>query len=445
MKLSHLNNSGYALYLVLAVLSVVFIFSWNVLQLSSMQHTAIARFYKQDMASLAAFSGIERAKANLADDPEWSPVSFVEQTGERAGFSLEVGRYGGYVRAVSRGTYVNLADTMAVLLGQQPSGAFDNAIVLTDAMHGLVVAGKNSINGNVCMTGTEVKASTDPRLRFTGDKPLVGQCTPLDSASVPVFAYKPLLAYMDQCDSMLRLPQNIDRLVKHSLVVRREADFPVGRVIFVEGDLDLQLPPGEELRDKTIYVERRLLITGSGSYDQIRFTVGRNLVVKDSADFRNCLFYASEGGVLGGKRFGSQILARDTVEVRTSCLEFPSFLFLARGEGKGVIRLGPHTESRCAVAAFCAPSAKTGGQLAPAIILDTTASLNGMIWSNNMVTVAGKLDGLVCAKSFCAYRSPTLYVNWLFDSSINRNKLDLSFLLPAVFGKQYRMESYRVM
>ena len=72
LKLSRLNNSGYALYLVLAVLSVIFIFDWNILRQSSIQHAAIARFNKQNMASLAAFSGIECAKANLAEDPEMS-------------------------------------------------------------------------------------------------------------------------------------------------------------------------------------------------------------------------------------------------------------------------------------------------------------------------------------------------------------------------------------
>lgn len=446
MKLRCLNNnSGYALYLVLAVLSVTFIFGWNVMQQGSMHHTAIARFHKQDMAALAAYSGIERAKANLAEDPEWSPVSFAEKTGERSEFSLEVGRYGGYLRAVSRGKYVNLIDTMTVLLGQQPGGVFANAIVLTDAQHGLVVAGKNSIHGNVCMTGTEVKASTDPRLRFTGDKPLTGQCKKLDSAMVPTFAHEPLLAYMAHCDSMLRLPKGLDRLVKHGLVVRRQADFPQGAVVFVEGDLDLQLPPGEELRDRTVLVERRLRITGSGSYNQVRFAVGRNVVLSDSAAFNHCLLYAAEGGVLHGKRFNSQFLSRDTIEVRTSSLESPAFLFLARGEGKGLIHFGPGTTSRCATAAYCETQSKGGGQLSPAIIIDTTATLNGMLWTNNLVTVAGKLEGIACAKSFCAYRSPTLYVNWLIDSSIDRTKLDMSFLMPAVFGKRYRMESYRVL
>ncbi len=440
-----LNENGYAFYLVLSVTTIVFIFGWTALQQSGMQHAAVAKFHKQTMAALAAYSGLERAKANLAKDPDWRPAQYSEQTGTSSQFSLKIDRWGGYIQAVSHGLYVNACDTVAVLLGQQPAGVFANAILLTDAPYGLIVAGQNIIRGNVCMAGTDVKASTDPRLRFTGEEALNGRCVPLDSLSRLEFAAEDLQSYMDFCDSMIRLPQNVDRLVNHSLAARRESDLPVGRVLFIEGDLDIQLPPGTLIKDRTIYVERKLRVSGGGIYDQVRFTVGAHLDLRDSAEFKDCLFYSKGGALLRGGRFESQLLSRDTIQVANSCLGRSSFLFLDAGQGRGVIHFQPGTRSKCFAAVYCTATTHGKNPLQAAIVIDSTAAVNGIVWANALITHRGRLEGMIRAKSFGSYRRPTLYVNWLFDSIILREKLETGFLLPALFGKDLSLETARAL
>ena len=114
-------------------------------------------------------------------------------------------------------------------------------------------------------------------------------------------------------------------------------------------------------------------------------------------------------------------------------LRYPSLMtVLTRGDS-GSIRLSTGSELNGSAYYLSDPSIGTPNFFSGRIYIQEKAVVNGLLYSDQEMTINGRVNGVAITSRFYFYRSPTIYRNWLVGAQINRAVLCDEFSLPLFF------------
>jgi hypothetical protein len=147
------------------------------------------------------------------------------------------------------------------------------------------------------------------------------------------------------------------------------------------------------------------------------------------------LFYSPEQITLSNiRQFEGQLFSEEGIVVKDkSKLAYPSLVMAYSANDTGSVKILPGSEVSGTVVFLTRDRSIVPTRQRGKVVVREKAIVNGLVFSDNLTTLHGKVNGSVITDRFHFYYSPTDYYNWIKDGVVNREPLSDQFRLPVFF------------
>ncbi|MBD3373574.1 hypothetical protein GF406_00935 [candidate division KSB1 bacterium] len=73
------------------------------------------------------------------------------------------------------------------------------------------------------------------------------------------------------------------------------------------------------------------------------------------------------------------------------------------------------------------------------ITIGTGTTIHGLVYTSAWCDFRGRLHGCLACNATWFYRSPTTYINWLYNTTIDSHLLEEDFIIPMGYGGKERV------
>lgn len=424
------SEEGSALTTVLVFVVVVSILVGMILLVQALQHRLVRGDAHELQAQYGAEAGVYRALSDLDGELRGMQATYAVEGVDRC--SVWVEPFGGFARIHARATVQEAEARLLAVAGERPPSAFDAAVILGDSRSRLTVTGTTTIEGDI-VTGDRGLETSDFRGEpFTGT--VEGDLHRRSDVSLPAYDTSAYDRTLRRAEQLLESPPvgSNGRQPSKGLGTGRngEQEFLYARpttplsttgrqVRSVAGSLTLTDDDSEFLRDPVLVVATdTLTIRGSFSVTHGSvFLAGETLSINGNVDGRGAIFYGQDTLRVGASvGVEGQFLSNSFVSVGGNAhLPYPSILYV-EGPG-GAIRITDQAQVDGFVLYPSQPSREAESR---AVKITEQARVRGAIYNRAQAELWGTVYGTVLTHQFGFYQSPTHYVNWLKDATIQR-------------------------
>ncbi|RMG28784.1 MAG: hypothetical protein D6732_18235 [Methanobacteriota archaeon] len=392
-------------------------------------------------AKYLAESGIHHVLVNLQKN--WETESrkgyWRQHISITAKDSVDVVRFpwGGYIHVEAVAQKKHQRYTLRTLVGEQPSSVFDYGVVINPAYYSLVVTGDTRLYCDVLVGKSGVKKETFRGRPYTGTQSVYGHITKTREDRRPAVATNYIRFIIAQFGEELN---SVDTVPLEKIVSDTSATVSLNteegfRNVYVTNDLLNQRNwsirgPGILIADEPLTIHTKLRIT-----NYVKVLCSGPIIVEGGGSYEEVIFYSPKQIVLSGvPYFRGQLFSESGIRVKNhSRLHYPSIVLTYSNDDTSTIQLLKGSEITGTVMYVTRnrlpiPSTQRGK-----ILIDEGAVVNGFVYSDNLVTLKGTVNGAVITDRFHFYYSPTDYYNWIKDGVVNRNKLTRYISLPLLF------------
>ena len=434
---SNASESGYALVAVLFLVVILSLLSTIIIKSDLfLRDQADAAVYQMQSA-YAASSGIVLATAAVSSDPGLDS-SFVARFADGSNAKITVVHWGLFEYAMSQGVSHFAKSTRSALLADRLGDADAPALDLGNVSHGLVLAGKTRIVGDVevgrqgVSTGS-LGSSSEPR-----DVPVDGKI--MKVASPHQFLDTLII------DRETAAAKSIFLAAKRNVVPH----FP-GAVLDTSGYVNLS---GLSDSIREIFGAGYLTLSGSitkrGPPLRIIATQGLNLLpgcsiigpvaiysadsvsIPSGVNLVNAVIFSPASiSLLRGATLTAQLFSPVIRCEPNSVANYPSlFVSVSLSDTSGVGQL-VDIATDAKVSGAIVMRAGRGISLREALIdIEPGSVITGEVYTDAYLTMDGTVEGLIRTFDLYFYDSPTTYIGWLRNGIIDRGSLPRGFLKP---------------
>ncbi|MEM6647919.1 MAG: hypothetical protein AAF730_16870 [Bacteroidota bacterium] len=440
------QDEGAALPLTLVLIALMMTLGGVVLMVGSIQYRFVRSDVHDAQARQLAEAGIYEAFARLHDNPHWRPADDTIELINDEAVSITVEPYGSYLWVEALAEAGRSQSTVRVIAGERPPLALERAVVQWDTQSSLNVAGTTSIVGDIVVGERGVVESTFKTERFVGE--VDGTVYPVQGLAAPYFDTTAVSLVLAQYDAWARgatssTPSTAEP-GRYALVRARPSRLPVRRLasgytlsaadstwlnqphrVVVAGNLTVQgplrLPPLTHL-----LVRDTLVIQGAVSGDDLIGYAGRHLRASGPLSATAQLFSQDDLHLGAGVR-----------------LDYPSVVYV---DGRAVDAQGRiHLEEDVVVNGMLMhpPQPARPQQAAARIRLAEGSLVRGAVYNGLETEVHGLILGHLWSYQFYFFETPTNYINWLKDVTIDVTQRPQAFALPPLFSPSPHLEVVR--
>jgi len=441
------DEKGSALASVLIVITIISTLVGFIMMGTIMQ----GRYIQNDInAQQARYSAEAAAFRYLAGNPVITGDSVAIVLPDSSSATVIAEPFGGYLKVISKATSGRQSKTICMLVGEKPPDKFRNAVVLGDIRSGLHLTGDTNITGDAETGPFGLKYSLFKGRHFEGT--FDGNTITSDSSTVPEFNSWLFEQQLDKFTQMLKTPSDemtVLRPGRYRAADLVEKSSP--SIIYSKGDLEFfALNQIQWSVPITIIAQGSVTLSGNIRYASFtRIIAGKQIVLEGEVEGEHALFYAAEELHIRGNVTGSgQFLAGEKINVTDDVyLRYPSVLFL-KGHIEENVRNG-HLE-------ITGKSILDGVALIPApkqiisddkllLTIGKDARVRGAVYNAGRTELHGKVSGSVLTFQFYFYHSPTVFINWIKDASINVRERPDQFTVPVGFSEEttYKILDWR--
>ncbi|MBD3390625.1 MAG: hypothetical protein GF418_01275 [Chitinivibrionales bacterium] len=440
------NDSGYALYLVLIVLTVAAILF--TITLTSIRNTNLQsiRSLQRTQADLLAQSGIARLEYFLnggdGHDITWQSARYEERIGSYGAILLSCARWGAYNRFSSIGTRLKVSRTMAGLVGRDIPGVLRPALTLSGHIGGLVLAEGSAIDGQVVLHHGAVKRNNNRTVERGSGKWTVHR----SSASLP-FDKRPLDDFIVKCRTLLANASGDTLAVPSSITLTRDNDSLIGRSpLVVLGSCTVGRIDGA---GATVVVDGTVLVNNSTACMGICFVAQR--VIVEGGQTRGCVFFCDKPIVIAAGTHASQFFSTDSITVAEDArCASPAVLACRR-----VVRPDSSLSGCIIIAGDCRVSAHAicyadstelfrGMRAGPGIVVNQGAEINGFLITDSDIDIqAATVNGGMYARSISTMHNNLPSKNWLYACALREPGGTMMFPLLGEIPMRVEMNRER--
>ncbi len=438
------RETGSALVSVLSIITILTILVGIMLSAETMQYRFIGNNTRQLQARYTAEAGVFSALRLLRVDPlnEFLDSTLVPAQGLKSNVSVEV--FGGYYLVKSEAIEGEQKTVLLATVGERPPEIFRRAVYLWDRDSHLNIAGATVINGDIEVGRKGIRQRTLKGARFTGE---------LNGVSV----YNPEIqpAYFD--DRLLK--RSIGRF-EHILGNGTEDNvaspqsppllpghFPV---FFADGDLHVTAADSSLLSKPVIVaVSGNLILEGPIRFaNRSHFLAGDQIILRGVVTGEHGIFYGRHAvNTMGVTESKGQFISLGEISVRdSSYLAYPSMLFLAGSETGSTGNIEISGISQVNGSVIHDTMSEQLSDVRGRVLVGSEAIVRGSIFNPYETEIHGILYGSLVTHRLFFYKSPTRYINWLWDATIDVNYRPEGFILPLMFSvnPEYEVLSWEV-
>jgi hypothetical protein len=441
------NEEGSALATVLAISVIILLFIGAVLSGVVLQ----ARFIQQDIHQTQARYLAEAGIYRLLHDSTLSFHSIIDLAHSGENLKVTANSFGGFWDIQSTGKAGNQKQSIRVLVGERAGCEFNNAIVVGDSTSGLTITGLTDISGTMVLNEEGYRTSSFKGVPFRGA--FDGELRNFrENEQFPVFYDHYLRAQID------RISEDFEsgNLATFEVRQRELLDVSVqdnSDTLYIRGDLiiedELSILSEDEL---TLFVEGNLTINNAITIPDYSKIIARDsLRINGSLIGSNIFLYGGTYVEIGGTYveiggttlLGGQVLSSGSIVIKDqSYLSFPSLVYSSKeffaGGSPDIIELRDEAIVDGSIIYSTPLSAFQRDNMR--IHIDTTTTLRGGLYNAGQTELHGTVLGSVLTQQFYFYESPTSYINWLKDVTIDVTQRPPGFVVPIGFSEHPRYE-----
>lgn len=446
MKAKIRDEQASALVTTLIILTVLSTLLGTVLMVFIAQYRFIRRDTHRTQAQYVAEAGVYEAVARLQHDPLWRSADTLLALPFGRSAIVNVEAFGGYILVRSKAQQGHSQATVRALIGEEPPARADNAIVLWDTESSLNVAGKARVKGDIIVGERGVTESAFKSEPFTGE--VEGTVYPIPELEAPFFAASVLEETLLQASAYLTHPPVTGarerpyarRILADVLPSTNPVHFTTGNRVLTPGDSVLLREP------VTVISTGNLSLSGPLAFEPTSlFVAGDTLFVEAGVSGIEGVFVGEKAVVIRDTApLSGHFFSRRRLDVHGhTYLDYPSVLYVAgdaANEGGG-IRIRDQAIVNGTV--VHPPLAESPHQHAGRIRIDEDATVRGLVFNGHETEVHGRILGSVLTHQFYFFVSPTNYINWLRDATIDRTARPLAMLVPLQFQAAPRLRVLR--
>jgi hypothetical protein len=416
----------------------------------TLQRRFVRREYFRIQARYLAEAGIHKAmwilSGNEGRNKFWRAKNSTLPLFDDLNCEISVSEWGGFLHLSSTAYYKGQAASVIALIGERMPAHFKQAIIVGGVNYPLVVAGTNKIVGDVTLGSGGVKPGQMKGIRFSGKRPVNGEINIQSPPQMPYFDNSIFKSSIRKYQAMLTTPGGVVFSGDQIFELNKLLNFSENSVVFIDGNVILRSGAGTDKstwkRKGTIIVTGTIVVENGVNLGQcISLISGKEIEIKGFVTIDEGLLFSQNKITVEENLKGSvQMLVMGDIRLEgNSRLQYPSLIYstgkILENSIEDKIEILNQTIVEGTIICYQGndskiPSLKNNGL----IVVGEQAQIYGFIYSSNDTTIKGRVYGVVLTGKFFLYQSPTNYINWLKDATIDRSKLRDTFLLPLSFN-----------
>ena len=436
------RQNGSAIITVL-IIAVIITATLMILLSFSVQHSRVLT-YKGDFlkARYTAENGIQQfiASARANDSREWlnasNSYSFAFDPGDTA--HVKVTPWGSFLHIASEARKRSQEFGTENYLALAPTTPFNNALLLNPQYYSLVVTGNTRLIGDVVVGRSGVKQESLSGRPYTGNRPVYGRImrSPVD--------YRPIIRedFVEALFEDFREDAKASTAVKLAMLAsdttnRIELGGPNDAAQIV--DIDNGLPQDrrwEIIGPGTLIADSPLLLQGAISFrNHVKILSSHPITIGSNVEMDQTIVYSTKQVTIDGTTgISGQFYSEWVIELKGEAkVEYPSVALVYAKELENGIDLYNRTEFNGSVIALRQVQDGANSPVAGLVWVAPEATVNGLLFGDNTVTLEGTVNGTIIADRFHFYYSPTNFYNWINGGRVDRTRLRDNFKLPLFF------------
>lgn len=429
-KILH-EEQGSALAAVLVISVIIMLFIGAIFSGIILQGRFIQQGVNETKAWYAAEEGVFRFLNMEEGNLTYKTEALIPLSSGRSA-SITATPFGGFWDIRSEVIVSNQSKAVRMLIGNEPIGLTRAAVALGDSTSSLTVTGTTNLNGEVYSFNQTIRQEDFKGVPFRG------------SINAPTSSIKEEGGMPEFDNSLFSLQEDyFESLFNKSSLSRFSSSFTGVNpsainqdTLFFEGDISWESNREVALeRELLVIVKGNLTINGPYSFaPYTKFVVEDTLLVGGATTGTNLLFYAGQSlQVGGGSRVAAQALTKGEITVRDNAyLLYPSLVYSSKefsNAGKGeVIDIRDQAVVDGMLIYPLQPNSFNRERLK--IRIGPQAIVRGGIYTRGQTELLGTVYGSVLTDQFYFFESPTSYINWLKDVTIDVNQRPEDFILP---------------
>jgi hypothetical protein len=447
------GKKGSALVLALVMVTVITIICSIVLMGSLLQVKFIRRKVDRMQALYLSEAGIYNAMWYLSGQEGkgilWRPINETILLLDNNTAEVTIEPWGGFLRVTSHAEYKKGVETIRVLLGEKPPASFQQAVHIGGVEYPLVLTGHTQIVGDITVGLKGVEKGSIKGRGFEGDKLVDGKITRVENPEMPYFDSRFFDEAFMRYRTMVNHPPDSQSEITGGLIDNGALQNFQGSSIFVNGDAVIQnLGLSDRIQGPLVIgCSGNMTLQGQNQLNRYTELVsGGKLVLTSQVILNDCILYAEKGiDIQGPCQIRAQLLSPGDITLNSqTVLEYPSVVYcqghVEENTLQGEVFLYENAEVKGTVILHSNPEQVSYSIDGTLVNMDTGSKLVGAIYSNHYTKLGGMVLGCVVTEEFYLYLSPTTYLNWLLDATINRTRLPQSFLMPLLFSEKPNLD-----
>jgi len=348
--------------------------------------------------------------------------------------------WGGFIFLSSAAQNKNETFCLESIIGAFPSNAFTAALILSPRPTPLILTGNSKIQGDVIMGIGGIRKGLPGIHEYEDDEMVAGRIIETQIDLRPKIDQN----YLNKLWQVFQEMITVNDLPSFSDIIRDTS-------LYYSADLNTNWwkqpirVTNEQFKEKNWQLRGPLILSADEPlilkkdlvmehYVQIISSCSI-LIQGEGSTYHEALLYSSEKIILSEvDNFCGQIFSNQTIVIKNnSHLHYPTLLMVWSDCDSSFIQIDASSSVSGYVILVSEGDSTTRSLNQSKIFIEKGAVVNGLVWSDNYLQLNGEVNGLVITDQFYEYQNPTIYLNWIRDGRIRREKLNYRFRLPLFF------------
>ncbi len=328
------------------------------------------------------------------------------------------------------------------LISRSPTQVFQAAIVMGNTRNPLVVSGTTGILGDIYVGPQGIKSGTLRGRRFKGTTLVKGKVNKSSASQMP-----------DIEIDMLEYQKRQLRITMTSNLSISEANISDTRLILENYTYVCSQSELDELMKtnyRTIVGPGKIIFPESVSVNGLNFENRITIYSEQSlslnaSGINHSLVFARSLKMQNTQASGSQFFATDNMSITgTGDLDYNCIAGLFsnipwKDQENFIINGNVLFQGTVIMINTAVDSDKRSYRLK----IEDNAKVRGLIYTPHYTHLSGNVDGTVMTNYFYFYKSPSSYINWLYDVLIDRMVFSENFVIPVGMKTASDLHIYR--
>jgi hypothetical protein len=445
--MKHSSKQGSAIITVIIFITIILMVASVLIFYIKIQEKNVSNLGYEIQAYQNAKSVLSLALQEYEKDPDhdyFPSRSYYYSLFGRDSTFAEIKPWGYFLLCHTESKIKEIKSQRTFLIGNYPEDLYGFALVIGRTYIPVTVSGTTRITGDVAVGRQGVKPGILAGKRYKGERTVYGN------------VYKDEKSYLPQVNRKL-IDAQIDQLSKlnpdeKSLIELTESKQNINRIylnnrIYSTSQNEISSLKECGVRDiigpGIIIFRSDISLNDINLFNQITVYSEHHIALSPPISIEHVLFLAKNFKIKGICRLRGQFFASENLSIEDGTkLLYPSILGVISEKNKkndNTLFIGKNVEIEGSVIISKETDDPQSEEFKHIMIIDPTAIINGITYSDNYTELNGTVYGTVFTNAFQFYLSPTTYINWINDGEINRPALLNHFIYPIVFTEKGKL------